>query len=61
MDINYLLHRQQIERSLADAAKSEEARRAHQVMASRYEEQIQRISAGAISFAQPPEDHSQRA
>ena len=61
MDINYLLHRQQIERSLADAAQSEEARRAHEVMASRYEEQIQQISAGSISFAQPMEDLSQRA
>jgi len=50
MDLNYLLHRQQIERSRADTASSEEARRAHLVLASRYEQRIEELSGGRISF-----------
>jgi hypothetical protein len=51
MDLNYLLHRQQVERSRADAASSDEARRAHLVLASQYEQQIEELSGGRISFA----------
>ena len=40
MDLNYLFYRQQIERSLAESADSEPARRAHAEMASRYETRI---------------------
>jgi len=50
MDLNYLFHRQQIERSRAAAASSEEARQAHLDLASRYEQQIQELSGGRISF-----------
>jgi hypothetical protein len=56
MDLNYLFHRQQIERSRADAASSEEARLAHLILASRYEEQIEELSGGRISFCHPPEN-----
>lgn len=40
MDLNYLFHRQQVERSLAETAKSAAARDAHQDLASRYEAMI---------------------
>jgi hypothetical protein len=53
MDLNYLFHRQQIERSRAAAAGSEEARRAHLDLASRYEQQIEKLSGGRISFDHP--------
>lgn len=44
MDLNYLLHRQQIERSLAETALSEAARKAHQELAQQYEEQIEALT-----------------
>jgi len=50
MDLNYLFHRQQIERSRARAAKSEAARKAHEALAREYEEQIKRLSNGEITF-----------
>jgi hypothetical protein len=40
MDLNYLFYRQQIERSRAETAGSEPARKAHAEMASRYEMRI---------------------
>jgi hypothetical protein len=52
-DLNYLFHRQQVERSRADVASSEEARQAHLVLASRYEQQIEELSGGRISFQHP--------
>jgi hypothetical protein len=58
MDLNYLFHRQQVERSHADAARSEEARRAHLTLAGEYEQQIERLSDGRISFAHRPEQCS---
>lgn len=56
MDLNYLLHRQQVERSRADAASSEEARRAHLVLACQYEQQIEELSGGRILFHRRLED-----
>ena len=50
MDLNYLFHRQQVERSRADAASSDEAREAHLVLASRYEQQIEELSGGRVLF-----------
>jgi hypothetical protein len=50
MDLNYLMHRQQVERSRAASATSEEARRAHLVLACEYERQIERLSGGRILF-----------
>ena len=51
MDLNYLLHRQQVERSLAEAAPSEAARKAHQELARQYEEQIEALSGDMFSIA----------
>lgn len=50
MDLNYLLHRQQVERSRAEAASSDTARTAHEELARRYEEKIRRLSEGRMSF-----------
>ena len=50
MDLNYLYHRQQVERSRAAAAANEEAREAHEELARQYEEQIERVTGAAFSF-----------
>lgn len=52
MDLNYLFHRQQVERSRAESADSEPARKAHEELAREYEEQIKRLSNGEITFGQ---------
>lgn len=44
MDLNYLFYRQQIERSMAEAAGSAAARKIHEELASVYEEQIGRAA-----------------
>ena len=54
MDLNYLFHRQQVERSRAEAANSQEARQAHLILACEYEREIERMSGGRISFAHRP-------
>jgi hypothetical protein len=51
MDLNYLFHRQQVERSLASFADSEPARRAHAELAKLYERKIERASGGRLRFA----------
>ena len=50
MDINYLLHRQQAERSRAEAATSDAARKAHEQLANEYERMIEAATEGRISF-----------
>jgi hypothetical protein len=50
VDLNYLFHRQQMERSLAQAAESSAARAAHEEMARQYEMEIERKSGGQIAF-----------
>lgn len=50
MDLNYVFHRQQVERSKAQAAASAEARRTHLELARRYEAEIERASHGLIRF-----------
>ena len=50
VDLNYLFHRQQMERSLAQAAGSAAARAAHAEMARQYEMEIERKSRGQIVF-----------
>jgi hypothetical protein len=50
MDLNYLFHRQQVERSRAKAAATEEARAAHEELARQYEEQIEKLAATEFSF-----------
>lgn len=53
MDLNYLLHRQQVERSRADTASCEEARKAHAQLAALYEDAIQTLTRGNLSFLEP--------
>ena len=52
MDINYLFQRQQMERTLAEAATSDAARKAHEELASEYERMIEQATEGRISFVQ---------
>lgn len=55
MDLNYLLRRQQEERSRATAAGTEAARLAHEAMAVQFENEIRRRTDGRmdIVFAEP--------
>jgi hypothetical protein len=53
MDMDYLLHRQQVERIRADSASCEEARRAHAQLAVLYEKAIERLAS--LSFLGMPE------
>lgn len=56
MDLNYLFHRQQVERTLAQAAASEAARHIHLELAEEYERRILALSEGKISFSPTEED-----
>lgn len=51
MDLNYLFHRQQVERTRAEAAASEEARIKHEQLARCYEAQINEITGGDFTLA----------
>jgi hypothetical protein len=51
VDLNYLFHRQQVERSLAEAASSEAARKIHLELAEEYERRILTLSDGQVTFA----------
>jgi hypothetical protein len=51
MDLNYVFLRQQVERSLAEAAASKAARDAHEELARAYELAIERKSGGRIMFS----------
>lgn len=50
MDLNYLFHRQQVERSRATASANESARKIHEELATEYERQIVAMSEGKVSF-----------
>jgi hypothetical protein len=50
VDLNYLLYRQQVERSMAAAASSEAARKTHEEMARKYEQRIEQLTAEAFSI-----------
>ena len=50
MDLNYLFHRQQVERIRAEAAANEAAREAHAEMAKKYEERISQLAGEEFSF-----------
>ena len=54
MDLNYLFHRQQVERSRAQAAASDAAREAHEELARIYEEQIKQLTSEEFSL--PPDE-----
>ena len=57
MDLNYLFHRQQVERSRAATAKSKAARDAHRNLAERYEMLIDKGSDGPALFARDDDDY----
>lgn len=50
MDLNYLFHRQQVERSRSETADSKKARAAHEELARRYEERIENVTGDDYSF-----------
>lgn len=50
MDLNYLFHRQQVERSMAEAAANKEAREVHEELARQYEVRIERLTGEEFSF-----------
>jgi hypothetical protein len=50
LDLNYLLFRQQVERSKAATAPNKAARKAHAELARQYEEQIERLTDEAFSI-----------
>ena len=50
LDLNYLLYRQQVERSRAAAAATEVARETHEELARKYEEQIEQLTGEAFSI-----------
>jgi hypothetical protein len=50
VDLNYLFHRQQVERSLAERTTSPVARRAHEELAKRYEERVEQLTGDAFNF-----------
>lgn len=50
MDLNYLLYRQQVERSLANSAACPQARDAHAGLAALYEARIERATKGNLRF-----------
>lgn len=52
MDLNYLLYRQQVERSRVQRATCDEARRAHAELAALYEARIERMTGGNLTFMQ---------
>ena len=60
VDLKYLFHRQQVERTRADEAASNEARKAHEGMARGYEDEITRATHGNILFphGDEPEDEA---
>lgn len=53
MDLNYLFHRQQVERSRADGADNESARAAHEGLARQYEDRIEEMTADGFAFPKP--------
>ena len=50
MDLNYLFHRQQVERSRSETAESVEARTAHEQLAKRYEDRIETLTSDDYYF-----------
>ena len=53
MDLNYLFYRQQIERSMAEAAGSPAARKIHEQLATSYEARIGRAAWTPDAQARP--------
>lgn len=60
MDLNYLFHRQQVERFRAEDARCPEARNAHAQLACLYEAAIARLTGGKILFVAANKAQSMR-
>ena len=50
MDLNYLFHRQQVERSRSETAETVEARTAHAQLAKQYEDRIETLTSDDYHF-----------
>jgi hypothetical protein len=50
VDINYLFHRQQTERSRAQTSTSDVARKIHEQLAGEYERMIEDATDGRVTF-----------
>lgn len=50
VDINYLFHRQQTERSRAQTSTSDIARKIHEQLANEYERMIEDATEGRVTF-----------
>lgn len=50
VDLNYLFHRQQVERTRSETAETAEARTAHEELARRYEDQIETLTSDDYHF-----------
>ena len=50
MDLNYLFHRQQIERCREQSAACDESRSAHAQLAALYEQAIEEFTKGKVRF-----------
>jgi predicted acetyltransferase len=50
VDLNYLFHRQQVERSRSETAETKEARTAHEDLAKLYQERIETVTGDDYRF-----------
>ena len=50
MDLNYLFHRQQVERTRSETAETLEARTAHEQLAKQYEDRIETLTSDGYHF-----------
>lgn len=50
MDLNYLFHRQQVERTKSETAETMEARVAHEEFARCYEQRIEKLTGDNFKF-----------
>ena len=50
MDLNYLLHRQQVERARAEGAQNDAARVVHKELSKQYEERIEELTGDEFHF-----------
>ncbi len=50
MDLNYLFHRQQIEKTRSETAETKEARNVHHELARRYEQRIDDVTGDEFRF-----------
>jgi hypothetical protein len=50
VDLNYLFHRQQVERTRSETARSVEARTAHEKLAEGYEKRIETLTSDGFHF-----------